>query len=1849
MRSKEDLKPLLAKCIEIQKRINEKIPLATNRFEQFEQINRTEIETYIKAKIAEAQNNHEEPLESCIYEMEYLELHDKKYELYQKFVDQKKIQYQILNEINLLFSDFLTEANVTSAQQLSPEQNNTFKNLVLKKSQIFCDKLTRTHQLLGYGSSIDEQQIDAYLQNNIEHFIEILSQGEKLNIDDEELAYRFKKDLELGEHRDAFSRNFSRENVLLVKKMVDPKIGETIEKKAIFAKAEYFDKEEIDVGFCDEHTSIALKRLYDEFLIKEGITVEAISVSYFDDNGQPADNHIFLAINRDPDSPLNDMSQWKAILFDPWNKVTCFTDDLNAQPYFISYPAGAQWESIKFTEADYDIKRNLNDAATYFSMTGSNAEEKRVPQLIEEHQLTSLDKEGLEATKSFLYKLLDKVRPDNFKGPIEIFITSRGAHLVDTLSGFSEPKIIIHSDFLKKMQNGVYTVEELEFALANALLYIMHEGVGIYHSIPSSEQHKLDRLSIEKCHNAPAAISYLRKSIDFEAQNQHDISEVKLPDLIFNYREGPPADFSTRIKSLMTLLAIDEKERDDKEQTSLPGFILDEVASIKRRFHFNEVYNVCEGTVEVLNYLKSKLNELITTELLPYELTFKPSIQVRDFCQLLHKLPIDFENPEHLMAANQLIDRAYELKVPAFELIYLALVHQTYNKHGYLNRDVFVRPLGFFNEIEQTIQAFISAQDYKEAKEAAEKLKALREKHTNHLSEYLANSAFTHLYQFKKDNRRAPTGRERFFGSSIGAHIKWSNFRKNMLQEGDEVPWSKHLNWAKEDDSHVIADTLWSFGINNDKRLWSLFEPKELYGYTDFEKSSRYLKLPEAYKKYANPNFYENILNFLSEEQLQTFNIRLEMFFSELSFEEQFKQFYDLNWAVLIHPGDDRNSDNIAIRFLLAEFANIALNGTSEEKAIVKSFFLGREDNRDLEHLIKPNSKSIHSSLSYKSCYVPFVTKQEFQGAKFNLFTPDEQIKIINDRSILIYEIPAQDLIHIFRLPFESLSIECITQLMPLIEKSIPWYADLFKKMVFLAHIEEHGPYSILSKEAVKLIQLVTKSLRNPADTKKILTQFKQDIPQDINETRHLTPEELVFLYRTLDAHLLFLSTEVQERFAALIIQRISEITDDEERMKVLETLLFVENNITLPLSNIQLRNEAIKLLVNTLGTKYGKDNQSSQYKEQMIAVINHLFENVAQRDAPIILSRLADTIESQWGVTEHLGILLEPEKYLATNNKKFLDRTLSNLAVVSQLLSEDKNDIVAYLDFISAPITNETTDKFTTYLLGHEKINNLAESLGYGKDIKEFEQRHPGSVAMMLRTLYCQFWDRKLEERAVIIDHLLIPANAVKTAKEMDAAYEEAFLYVTQKLFPNIETDEDEAFAFVLLKAYLETANQYIRSHLLAGMLVATNEVNRSGEKPSAGKKLALLCEHMGPAYIKLAQAVHSHPRTPEHIRRDLDHVKGRANPPPRWQLWRLIREVVSHEDQSDISRIGALLGSASYNLALEAELKDGQHVVLLMQRENAAKDAEQGFAHLEATIKACTHKKMESMRETVLSIIKEAEALSTVEMDKDLSEKQNQIASQKYNRLVTVMGDGVMRTLTMKPAHLLKNGQGYRFIERFYGIEFNELPNLTKEDKATRKAIAKAVITVELVNILSGGCFDSDRHGNQLRYEHDKLGLYDFGEMSLAPPTEVELRQLGDVLRSVPKTAIKNALFGTSFDTLLSEHIEKARKAGEPTTYLMRVRKAFLALRDFQKELSNEELFGILKSVNTSGLIHPKLQTQFSNCIRNLGYLNELYRDSKSAANGVSFFAKKISSLRGHSLEPPLINNEGLPAPAR
>ena len=559
----------------------------------------------------------------------------------------------------------------------------------------------------------------------------------------------------------------------------------------------------------------------------------------------------------------------------------------------------------------------------------------------------------------------------------------------------------------------------------------------------------------------------------------------------------------------------------------------------------------------------------------------------------------------------------------------------------------------------------------------------------------------------------------------------------------------------------------------------------------------------------------------------------------------------------------------------------------------------------------------------------------------------------------------------------------------------------------------------------------------------------------------------------------------------------------------------------------------------------------------------------------------------------------------------------------------------MALLNFLSKPMTKESAHKFAQYIVTRGKTLPIAKSLGFSHSVDNID-----FAEKIARITHHMFWERPLEERAVVINYLLIPPDKMATRAQADAAFKDAFTYVAKELFPHADDpSSDDNFAVSFLASYLAAADEYVRGFFLAGMLVASNQ-SHGGRHPNlVGKKLVMLCEHLGPAYVKLAQAIHSHPNTPESIRRDLDHIKGKARPPYRWQLWRMISEVLPKTDRKLIAHLGPLLGSASYNLAVKVRLHNGQHVVLSLLRENAEKDAKNGYKHLHEAILGCDHPRLVPIRSTAAALIDEAEVLSEAEMSYEKSQLQFSTAQAIYKRQITVDRFSV----TVKPTNLIKGGHGYRYIDLMRGTEFNDLPAATWQQAKARNIIAKAVVQIELQNILRGGQFDCDRHGNQLRVlvdmenKHIQLGLYDFGEMALTPPTQTDLTMLAGVIKSLPSLAGKKTSLSQGFDALMSHHIDRWNKKGYQTSYLMRLRKGLLALQDFQKHLSQQEFIDVLmNATNIERDIHPLQRDSVNHCRRLIKAANVIQTATKKVKNCVSFFSgKEMKDVKGSGVK--------------
>lgn len=1741
------------KLTDLLAQINQKIPQPSNRYEQLE----------------------------CVPAGADLDQAITALKRHRKVVFVKSLEMQVAQHLQRRFDELLKQREISDTNLLTGNDWANIEATLLQEASTICAKLTRTVKLLEYDTVVDLIAIETAIKDNVGK----LKIGERLTVDPD-YAQHLLDDDKVAEHREICLDRYSIPDYLLSHKMRLKEQLEIATKSSYFWRGAYFSRPDIHVGYCDEHACIALLHLFNErFGFNKDDEIEKMSVSY----GEGV-NHTFLALFRDQKSQLDDITTWgkDAIIFDAWNRLVCFADEYQQLPHrFPLLHKNGKWSSIKFTMKDGWIAHHIMRQDTYWMLTGNQAPEVRLPRVMEEYQLTALSP-AMPQTRQLLTAMAGQLAPDDFDLEVEFFISTAIDELVCVVNGFSEPKIAIHKELLEGLPTQ-YTVDELRFGIARALVQIEHYGDESSSILDAEVHHRLDKLALEKTKHASAAISYLRKSKILKdkailpCSPNHELSGV----LYYFVNFLGEASFEQRIKNLMTVLANTEALRVDHAYIAeLPAGIANEMLPIKRHSFFSGGMASCNTKVEKIHWLITCLPEL-KIELLPFELTERPGIRVRHFCYLIESIGIDLKDREQRIAVDQLITSAMQLRIPEISLIYFTICGINFSERFKVED---LPPLGPFGLLQRNINDFVAAKDMATAQCKAIAIKSLLEELRNHFKH---DSTYMHIRKYRKMYAGGiPLQVDRLFISELGRNIGWHSFVDNGQ---NDLPWHQHVSWAEKSHDSTIAFVLFRLGVTRDPKVLLLLDRPTLFGYS---RKKPLVYLAGRLNSYGHLKFEQNssfnypaiVAKFTSE--LHQHNG--QAFSSGLPFDEALKLYINTNLPALIAFNIKKgvNVDNASIKCLLEKFCEVAQSGSMEEKEIIRKFVLSDSDDICLYKLGR-TPKGAYARMSIQHPIVQFVFKQ-------SLFTNKEKIKFLHSNTVGRKNIPLKIYFELYEIPCEGFPLESVIELITKMTHdsiSAP-EAELIE--THLVHIK----YDLLSADTVKLFLYIETMDLAAYEFAVCARRIKWDLSAAaINRSLALSCVDLITIYKGYDTAMMFPSRQAQAVFGGLIMDRIRK-EPAVNRLKALEALLYHR----IPLSDYDLHQAAIDMLIDLLVEQYGIDDGTEAYFLKLKPVVDFIFKKASMQDRFQILSALAVCIESQLRLSDYLGTLFSPRDYLLLPKDSGQYSVIGGLANLGQALSKKSADQTAFLQFFSTPMTPSSLDEFLFYLKNNSCLNDLFKSHDRERmhqDYNSKDERVNNAARVLLQKLYYEFWDLTLSQRAVVIDYLLMPMDTVHSSHSTEAAYKRAFMYVSSKLFPHAASHKDEDFAVAVLATYLQEADPYLRSYLLSGMLVASNEAQKSTMHSRIGKKLAMIFEYMGPAYIKLGQCIHSHPDTPDSIRQDLHHLKGAASPVVRWQLWKLLQDVLPPQVRASIARVGQLLGSASYNLALDVTLHDGSTAVLSLLRTNAAKDAKDGFAHLTATISRCEHPRMLALRKTLLAMVTEAEHLSRMEMDKVVSQQQFILAKRLYRFDIKLDVADTPYTVVMRPVAMLQNGDGYRVIERAYGIEFNELPKTTACHLEIRKAVARAVITNELITILSGDCFDSDRHGNQLRISVDPdakvitLGLYDFGELALDRPNPAELQQLAAFIRDVGATSVFDMLLASHFDNLLSKHIDAVIGSGQSARYLMRIRKAFLALQDFKSDLSTLELASVIKFVFNMKVMHPILADAVKDCL--------------------------------------------------
>lgn len=531
----------------------------------------------------------------------------------------------------------------------------------------------------------------------------------------------------------------------------------------------------------------------------------------------------------------------------------------------------------------------------------------------------------------------------------------------------------------------------------------------------------------------------------------------------------------------------------------------------------------------------------------------------------------------------------------------------------------------------------------------------------------------------------------------------------------------------------------------------------------------------------------------------------------------------------------------------------------------------------------------------------------------------------------------------------------------------------------------------------------------------------------------------------------------------------------------------------------------------------------------------------------------------------------------LAQNNKKF--RTLNIELLISPA---DSKTLKWYADEVfQMMLTNNKVGAYGIFKgytkdRWHSKQEEISD-----QDIKE-------AIMDWAAQLHRSFRAQDITNKTLIALQLVLPPSDVaytngqgqtRRLKEENSALS----FVLNYTFPFKNRFVNETHDYI--RAYtngIHDEHRFARYHIIAAILIAAEQT--AGQTARAGTSLGTICEMMGPAETKTGQAAESHPAMPNDIRQDMKHLKTHAAEPPRWEIFEWINQVVPPEERAKIKHYGEILGSGSFFVSMLIETDSGKEVLQVM-RPYAKKRAEAGFQRLTAMTHGIAGD--EEPRQVLREIIEEARGDAIVETNPKLFPMQCETFQNLYDGVtVTVRDSELQHQVRFAAPKLCAWGNEFRRAELMAGQHFNEL---NKDDQHTR-IVAKAILTLELNNIMTGKAFDKDGHGGNCRVDGNKVSRFDSGGALLQPPEEEDLKLLGGMIHDAFLLGDQDRGFADSF---LAELTKYRAIHGELPSLAKSVQKALLSLSDYQRVLDPQDLLEVFASSTQN--IHPAAQEGF------------------------------------------------------
>jgi hypothetical protein len=665
---------------------------------------------------------------------------------------------------------------------------------------------------------------------------------------------------------------------------------------------------------------------------------------------------------------------------------------------------------------------------------------------------------------------------------------------------------------------------------------------------------------------------------------------------------------------------------------------------------------------------------------------------------------------------------------------------------------------------------------------------------------------------------------------------------------------------------------------------------------------------------------------------------------------------------------------------------------------------------------------------------------------------------------------------------------------------------------------------------------------------------------------------------------------QIRHAYEAAITAKVTTLTDPADKMAAAQQILYSrtlpkfeetwrggngrqEDKLYMPaLRDPTFRGFLTDAMVEGLAAQFGTDDGSPGFAAAIIPKLEELAEKTAGVIRFEILSKLADRTEMQQELAYKVRDLLT-DRSLAGLAKHDKEIALGEISI--ERLNRSPTATRQTLNFLRAPLTEQSAAAYVAEVREHLDLTNLPSTMV-----------RPEMEIDSVKLMHRNFWNMSLEMRTLYADKIIFPIKhyGFGEAPDFSLLRQQALDMVlpvdaSNQWGSGPKKPQPESQSRInrdVVEAYINACPHEGEQRLMLTALVVANEPGTSDMGVRPGQAAGHVLNANGPAGTKLAQAAANHQAVPSEIREDLKPSMTRAAPIYRWQMWDLV-------DKTGLqpARIGRTLGSGAYGITVETP---NSAITLLRKdvREQAAREF--GIFKTAAQNLAVLRPNFSS----VIDMVEQAQAMAKVETDMELAARQTQEAAKHYDGL-RVKADGI--TFTFETAKWIDHGKDYKQTAIVKGQHFNDLPDKTPLEKQFKAAAAKALLKAEIMPMLKGGTFDHDRHGGQQRIDGTIIGQFDFGAMSVTPPTVDQKQAFGRLIGQALRDHVLSLGRKSVADALISR-LDAFKGSAADKTYLIEVKRGFLAMSGFMEAAGPEATKAIMAASLASSKVDADIR---------------------------------------------------------